>query len=307
MEAVRSRQFLSRILDWSATLTELPDPIVPIFGRTSESALAAWFGAILAGKQPTFISYPSHKIQPEDYRAKLHNYRRLFQSPAFVGEEADRGCGERVLTCPRPRRLGSQEAVNLSGAPPADTALFLQCSSGSTGLQKAVAVTTRQLETQISAYARAIRLASSDRIVSWLPLYHDMGLVTSFLLPLLTRTPVVLLDTFEWAANPALLLDTIGKTQATLCWLPNFAFCFLATIERRYDLKSVRSFINCSEPVSQNSFVRFIERHGVRPEQLSVCYALAENVFAATQTPIDRKSTRLNSSHHRLSRMPSSA
>ena len=288
IETVRSRQFLRHILDWSAALQQVPDPIVPIFGRTSESLLAAWLGAILTGKKPTFISYPSHKVRPEDYKARMRNYKRLFRNTVFVGDEADRSCGEPVLTRPFSASIESQTELAFPGdLPPPDAPLFLQCSSGSTGLQKAVGVTTRQLETQVASYARDIKLCgSSDRIVSWLPLYHDMGLITSFLMPLLTRTPVVFLDTFEWAANPASLLHTIEATKATLCWLPNFAFSFLGKIDKRYDLGSVRSFISCSEPVSQHSVARFIERHRVRPEQLSVCYALAENVFAATQTPI---------------------
>lgn len=288
IETVRSRQFLRHILDWSAALQQVPDPIVPMFGRTSESLLAAWLGAILCGKKPAFISYPSHKVRPEDYRARMSNYRRLFQNTVFLGEEADRRCGEPVLTLPRRASIESQTELSLPGdLPPPDAPLFLQCSSGSAGLQKAVGVTTRQLETQVASYARHLEIhASSDRIVSWLPLYHDMGLVTSFLLPMLTRTPVVFLDTFEWAANPALLLHSIEATKATLCWLPNFAFSFLCKIDKRYDLNSIRSFINCSEPVSPHGFARFIERHHVRPAQLSVCYALAENVFAATQTAI---------------------
>jgi len=92
---------------------------------------------------------------------------------------------------------------------------------------------------------------------------------------------------------PALLLRAIHTYRGTLCWLPNFAYNHLAQRVRQrdsagLDLRSVRAFINCSEPVRAESHSQFIERfaeNGIRPEMLAVSYAMAENVFAVTQTP----------------------
>jgi acyl-CoA synthetase (AMP-forming)/AMP-acid ligase II len=172
-----------------------------------------------------------------------------------------------------------------------DRLALLQHSSGTTGARKAVIFTDSALLRQIYDYAQAIDLRHDDRIVSWLPLYHDMGLVACFLLPLLTGTPLTLMSPFEWVAAPEMLFEAIGRDRGTLAWLPNFAFHLLAdrvdpSQLTGLDLSSVRAFVNCSEPVGRESWRRFHERfafHGLSRFAFATCYAMAENVFAVTQ------------------------
>jgi acyl-CoA synthetase (AMP-forming)/AMP-acid ligase II len=182
--------------------------------------------------------------------------------------------------------------VRAIGETPPDEVAFLQHSSGSTGLQKGVALSHRSVLNQVRHYAKAIALdPAKDKIASWLPLYHDMGLIATFLMPLATGTPVVFMDPFRWVVDPAMLLEAIDRHRATLSWLPNFAYAHMAKrIARektaKLDLRSMRGFINCSEPVRDASHRAFLERfseNGVREEMLWVCYAMAENTFAVTQ------------------------
>jgi fatty-acyl-CoA synthase len=168
----------------------------------------------------------------------------------------------------------------------------LQHSSGTTGLQKGVALTHTAVLNQLAAYSQAIALHADDVVVSWLPLYHDMGLIAGFLLPLVQGLPLVLLSPFDWVQHPALLLQAIDRYRGTLCWLPNFAYNHCARRIRRRDkeavsLASMRLFINCSEPVRHSSHQLFLEAfaaQGVTPDRLGVSYAMAENTFAVTQT-----------------------
>lgn len=117
-----------------------------------------------------------------------------------------------------------------------------------------------------------------------------MGLITSFLLPAISGIPIVSLDATEWVIQPTVLLDMIERHNATLCWLPNFAFHHitrLARPERHWNLSAVRMIVNCSEPCRVAAFDSFLERFGVcgiSSNKLQVCFALAENVFAASQT-----------------------
>jgi acyl-CoA synthetase (AMP-forming)/AMP-acid ligase II len=178
---------------------------------------------------------------------------------------------------------------------------FLQHSSGTTGLKKGVALGFDAIDRQIDAYAASIALEADDCIVSWLPLYHDMGLIACLVLPFVRRVPLVWLDPFEWVARPVLLFEAIAAHRGTLTWLPNFAFHHLARTvsdqSGRVDLGGVRAFIDCSEPCKPETFDLFCRRFaawGVRPEQLQVCYAMAEAVFAVTQTPIGRTPHRLH-------------
>jgi len=175
--------------------------------------------------------------------------------------------------------------------------VLLQHSSGTTGLQKPVLLSHKAVLDHVTNYGNAIKLNSEDRIISWLPLYHDMGLIAAFHLPLTFGIPVVQIDTFEWVMIPSLLLEAISKEKGTLTWLPNFAYNILAGKVHDDELEgisldSMRMFINCSEPVRDKSHKMFYKRfkeYGVKPESLSACYAMAETTFAVTQTPTDKE------------------
>jgi len=169
---------------------------------------------------------------------------------------------------------------------------LLQHSSGTTGLQKAVALSHEAVLGHVDAYAEALHLSLDDKIVSWLPLYHDMGMIAAFQMPLALGITLVQLDPFQWVTAPVLLLQAISEERSTITWLPNFAFNLLADRVHEEELAGVRLdtmrlFVNCSEPVRSDSHRRFLDRFkhlGVRSESLSVCYAMAETTFAATQT-----------------------
>jgi acyl-CoA synthetase (AMP-forming)/AMP-acid ligase II len=179
-------------------------------------------------------------------------------------------------------------------ASPNETSIaLLQHSSGTTGLQKGVALSHHAVLNQLAAYSDALNLSPQDVIVSWLPLYHDMGLIAGFLLPLVQGIPLVLMSPFDWVKYPAMLLRAISDYRGTLCWLPNFAYNHMARRVRdrdmnRLSLATMRAFINCSEPVRDDSHQQFLERFasiGLVADKLAVSYAMAENTFAVTQTP----------------------
>jgi acyl-CoA synthetase (AMP-forming)/AMP-acid ligase II len=172
--------------------------------------------------------------------------------------------------------------------------LLLQHSSGTTGLQKAVVLSHDAVMRHLRYYGEAIGLTGEDRIASWLPLYHDMGLIAAFHLPLYHGITSIQLDPFEWVMAPVLLLQAMAEERATVTWLPNFAYNLIA--ERIHDdeideldLSHVRLMINCSEPVrasSHRALFAKLERTGLKASALSACYAMAETTFAITQTEI---------------------
>ena len=170
---------------------------------------------------------------------------------------------------------------------------LLQHSSGTTGLQKPVMLSHQAILNHVEYYSKAIGLNDSDKIVSWLPLYHDMGLIAAFHLPLAYGIPTVQIDTFEWILVPSLLTEVVSKEKGTISWLPNFAFNLMADKILDEDLEGIslenwRLLINCSEPVRYESHRKFIERfkaYGLNPSALSSCYAMAETTYAVTQTP----------------------
>jgi acyl-CoA synthetase (AMP-forming)/AMP-acid ligase II len=213
-----------------------------------------------------------------------------------------------VSDAPRLRRIIPLDDVPPAEALPevprellenAEAIAILQHSSGSTGLQKGVALSSRAVMNQIENYGKVMPARTDDRIANWLPLYHDGGLVPGFLQPLLRGVPLSILSPIDWVHDPVLLLEAITRDRVTHCWQPNFAYNFLATKipDRKLegiDLSSVRVLVNMAEPVRLSSHEVFLQRflpYGIRPLALQTLYGMAENTAAATQSDPSRPVT----------------
>ena len=262
----------------------------------------AFLGAMRAGLIPSFLPYPTPKQDPELYWKGHESLFRTVEPGCILtyAENLDRiRVALRSMNCllldvadwaPTDERVSTSTLPQLSQIEAPDAVALLQHSSGTTGLKKGVALSYGQIGMQLDAYAKAIKASKQDCIVSWLPVYHDMGLITSFLLPLTVGCMVVSIDAFDWLVKPHMLFGLIEEHRATLCWLPNFAFNHLIRTRSRnraYDLSSLRGLINCSEPCKAETFERFQEAFKAdRLPQfaLQTCYAMAEAVFAVTQT-----------------------
>lgn len=300
-----------------------PGEIVIIILQHGEALIYAFWGAVLHGALPSLLPWLTEKLSPEKYREDLAALVALTQPTAIVTYGEFEGDVREALD--RKQRAEGREPkattddllhsahrilpfILIASTTPAlvpdwqmlsglqrtlDDLVLLQHSSGSTGLQKGVALSHGAVQRQLDAYATAIALTENDVIVSWLPLYHDMGLIASLLMPVLRRVPVLLLSPFDWVRAPVKLLHVISAHKGTLTWLPNFAFNFMAQKIRDRDLvdvhlDSMRMFVNCSEPTfvaSHRAFAQRFAAYGVRPEMLRTCYAMAENVFAVTHGP----------------------
>ncbi len=263
-----------------------------------------YMGLEALGALPAVIAYPNQRLHPDKFAEGLAGMARRsgldFVLTERTLEPAIRslamGAGSSVRGLLFPVEANWKEAgsgaLPSHGATPTSPCL-LQHSSGTTGLQKAVVLSHRAVLEHVGRYGEAIALdPERDRVVSWLPLYHDMGLIAAFHMALAHGVPTVQLDPFEWVSAPALLLEAAARERATLTWLPNFAYHLIADRVRGEDLEglrldSLRLIVNCSEPVRAEAHRRFLARlapFGLRADALSVCYAMAETTFAVTQT-----------------------
>jgi fatty-acyl-CoA synthase len=300
-----------------------PGEVVILILQHGEALLQAFLGAILHGAIPSIMPFLTEKLSPEQYR---HSLVALFEItapaavvtyPEFVDEvrqaiaggdknhpsaDKEHQAADKQHPSGGPVRqviisseVESAPAIDFHslggfGRKPGDIVL-LQHSSGTTGLQKGVALSHVAVFNQLESYATALQLNAEDVVVSWLPLYHDMGLIAGFLMPVLEGIPLVLMSPFDWVRAPYRLLQAVSKYRGTLSWLPNFAYNFCAQKIRDRDLESVdlsswRAISNCSEPMVWRSHQMFLERFrsfGLCPGALTTCYAMAENVFAVTQ------------------------
>jgi acyl-CoA synthetase (AMP-forming)/AMP-acid ligase II len=284
------------------------DVVIVILQHGADLIYAFW-GAVLNGAVPSIMPFLTEKLAPERYRqdlAALIQTTRpaaIITYPEFVSEVQGAMANAEV----KPHILVSADVQPtepdfrmLAGLRrSSDDIVLLQHSSGTTGLQKGVALSHRAVFNQLEQYAAALRLTQADTIVSWLPLYHDMGLIASFLMPILLHVPLVLMSPFDWVRAPYKLMQAISQYGGTLIWLPNFAYNFCAQKTRERDLAgislaSLRAVINCSEPTyysSHQAFAQRFQKYGLRAEALCTCYAMAENVFAVTLAGLDSSVT----------------
>lgn len=283
-----------------------PGEVVILILQHGEDLVYAFYGAILHGAIPSIMPFLTEKLLPERYRADLAALVGITQPAAVVTyrefePEVQAAVGQgssvrAVIVSDQAEAAAEPDFATLGGArSAAEDIVLLQHSSGTTGLQKGVALSHRAVLNQVDSYKQALRFSPQDVIVSWLPLYHDMGLIAGFLMPILTGNPLVLMSPFDWVRSPARLMQAISKYSGTLAWLPNFAYNFCAQKIRERDLQGVdlstwRGVINCSEPMRAESHSAFLERfegHGFRASALMTSYAMAENTFAVTQGGVD--------------------
>jgi acyl-CoA synthetase (AMP-forming)/AMP-acid ligase II len=273
--------------------------VVLIFMSHCADLLPVFFAVQWAGAIPSFMPPLSPR---QDLASYLETHAELLAhiKPALVIADPDVAA---TLKCPADTTITTPAQLLCDGhaeltAPPAidwsDVAL-LQHSSGTTGLKKGVALSYRAVLAQIESYRAALQIAGPESVVTWLPVYHDMGLIAGSVMPFVLGLPIVSMDPFEWLVEPTMLLEKAARSRDPLIWLPNFAFHHLARHAQRLPagirLDNVRAFINCSEPCRPSTFDLFQEAfgpHGVGPAQLLTCYAMAENVFAVTQSPPGR-------------------
>ena len=305
------RELIERSNDYAAAYARAgvkPGDVVILILQHGKDLVYSFWGAVLLGAIPSMMPFLTEKLSPERYRADLaalfsHSHPKgVVTYPEFEADvkmlatESGYSACEVFIT----DRIPQQEKLDLSSLPGMNAAetniVLLQHSSGSTGLQKGVALSHRAIFNHLDAYGESIRLTRDDVIVSWLPLYHDMGLIACFLLPILRGVHVVQMSPFDWVRAPWRLLRTISDYRGTLTWLPNFAYNFCAQKIRDRDLEGVdlsswRASINTSEPVRFKSHEMFYERfksYGLKFETLQTSYGMAENVFAATQNDLGK-------------------
>jgi acyl-CoA synthetase (AMP-forming)/AMP-acid ligase II len=285
-----------------------PGEVVVLILQHGQDLIYSFWGAILHGAIPSIMPFLTEKLSPERYRADLTALISVTRPAAIVTypefEEEVRAAlreGDPVRSVIATDRIDRQTIVDLNSlsglARTPEDIVLLQHSSGTTGLQKGVALSHQAVFNQVDAYGESLSLSQDDVIVSWLPLYHDMGLIAGFVIPILSGLPLVLMSPFDWVRAPYRLLQAVSNYRGTLTWLPNFAYNFCAQkIRDRHiegvDLSSLRAVINCSEPVRWESHKTFFERfkgHGLRWQALQTSYAMAENVFAVTQSQLGRE------------------
>lgn len=287
---------------------------VAIMLPTSAEFFYTFFGVLLAGGIPVPIYPPFRADRIEEYAARqagilrnaaaslLITFRRAeavarLLLPQVRSLEAVVTAARLLEAAPRAAREAAPGAgpVLLHQAHARDIA-FLQYTSGSTGSPKGVILTHANLLANIRAIGEAVAIGPQDVGVTWLPLYHDMGLIGTWLTPLYFGIPVAVHSPLAFLTRPERWLRAIHTHRGTLTAAPNFAFELCVRKVRDADLEGldlscVRAMLNGAEPVSPETLDRFAARfapYGLRREALLPVYGLAESALAVTFPPLGR-------------------
>ena len=277
-----------------------PGKTVAIMLPTSREYLFCFYGTLLAGGIPVPLYPPARLATIEDHMTR------------HVGVLKSAGASI-MVTIPEAKALAwllraqveSLRAVlvpaDFSGASSGFVPVkassgqigFLQYTSGSTGNPKGVVLTHANLLANVRAMGRAARATSADVFVSWLPLYHDMGLIGGCFATMFLGFPVVLMSPLAFLSRPSHWLHAIHRHRGTISGGPNFAYelCMRRIPEHELgglDLSSWRFAFNGAEPVSPETIANFEEKfaaYGLRKNVMSPVYGLAECTVGLAFTP----------------------
>ncbi len=282
----------------------LPGDRVALMLPTSLDFFAAFFGVLYAGAVPVAIYPPARMSQLEDHMRRQAGILRNAGATVLVTVPEAIALGSLLRGEVETLRLVESvatiatrtEAVMLPPVVDGGTTAFIQYTSGSTGDPKGVVLSHTNLLANIRALGAAIDASSADVFVSWLPLYHDLGLIGAWLGSLYFAAAYYVMSPLSFLVRPESWLWAVHRFRATLSAAPNFAFelCVNEIDDsniKDLDLSSLRVVANGAEPVSVQTLRRFtarFEKHGFRPEAMCPAYGLAESTVGLAFPPLGR-------------------
>ncbi len=281
-----------------------PGQRVAIMLPTGEEYFLAFFGVLYAGAVPVPIYPPMRASLLESH---LQHQRKILdncRATALIAFREARVPAQLMLgqveslrsvcSVPDLRSRGSTLAVvPIDG----DDVGLIQYTSGSTGDPKGVVLTHANLLANIRADGKGLEATPDDVFVSWLPLYHDMGLIGAWLGTLYHGVPLISMSPLQFLARPVRWLEAIQRYGGTLSAGPNFAYelCLRHVDDARLatlDLSRWRAALNGAEPVLPETIRRFTERFaicGFDPRAMMPVYGLAECAVGLAFPPLGRE------------------
>ena len=290
-----------------------PGQTVSIMLPTCAEFFSTFAGILLAGGIPVPIYPPFRADRIAEYAKRQSNILRNAEARFLITWKQAEGLARLLKPAVPTLRevLNAQSLANstTAKAPGEDAAseqwrpvenlvhhargediAFLQYTSGSTGDPKGVVLTHANLLANIKSIVSGIEIKSDDVAVSWLPLYHDMGLIGAWFVPIFTGIPLVVMSPLAFLSRPERWLWAIHKHRGTISPAPNFAYelCVRKIPDKDLqglDLSSWRAATNGAEPVRSETLERFATRfapYGFHREAITPVYGLAEATLAVS-------------------------
>ncbi|MGW5215778.1 amino acid adenylation domain-containing protein [Streptomyces sp. NPDC004051] len=289
--AVTFRELVDRALRVAGGLRAAhvaPGTCVPVLAENSADFQPLFWGVLAAGSVPVPLAPDARRVRPV--------WEHLGRPPVVV----DAACAPVAAELPEGAEVLRLDALRAcpplaapAGADP-DGLAFLQFSSGSTGAPKGVELTHAAVLANLRQLTEASALTEHDVVVSWMPYFHDMGLIGTHLAPLAARAKQVKIGPLSFAKNPRLWFDVAAAHRATILSAANFALALTlrrvpAEVFAGLDLSAVRLVLVGAEPISAAVWRDFTARAraaGLDPRAATPVYGLAEATLAVAFPPL---------------------
>ncbi|GIJ24452.1 fatty acyl-AMP ligase [Micromonospora lutea] len=267
---------------------------------TSWTFVTAFFGCQLLGAAPTAIAVPTSFGRAAGFDGQVKELVAYLRPAAVVARAAVVEASEAVADTVfidgdelLERAASAEASLRQFRLPSEDELAFVQCTSGSTGRPKGVMISHANLAANLMQSAVATGWSAEDTTVSWLPLYHDMGLMSGIMVPTYTGSDTVLMPPTQFLRSPVEWLRNISAMGGTLAAAPNFAYGYTADRVRDSDLANVdlsswRMAFCGAEPIHPGTIERFVDRFqqwGLRQDVFMPCYGMAEATLTITMSP----------------------
>ena len=324
------KSIVERAKKYSVKIKELgikPGEVCATVIRHNKEFYPLYLGISRSGALPAVLAYPNPRLHPDKFRQGLEGMAQR-SGLDYIFTERDLepilkplidkpGSTIKAVYFPLEWDLETEidpkvdaEVEEIASSIKDTDPALLQHSSGTTGLQKPVVLSHRAIMNHVVNLGGALKLTHNDKVASWLPLYHDFGLIAAFQITLAYGSTLIQIDPFEWVLAPVLLLDVITKEKGTMSFSPNFAYNVLAEkIDEEelegIDLSSLRIIVNAAEPIRHESHEKFAERfkkYGFNPLALAGMYGMAEVTLGLTLTEPGKPITELVVDRNELSR-----
>lgn len=298
----------ARLADWQQRGVRAGDALI-VLCEDRLAFLESFWAATLGGLIPVPVSGGIS----DEHRAKVLTIATRLDTPWIVTDESSLGRLEQFCMsaddaeqtqafqslqtrCLSPDSVTADGTRAVLHSPSPDDIALIQFSSGSTSAPKGVVLTHKNLLVNLDAIMHAMQIGSQDKMMSWMPLTHDMGLIGFHLVPIAANIDHLIMATDVFVRRPGLWLSHASEHRASVLCSPNFGYehclkSFKADASASLDLSAVRLVFNGAEPISTDLIQRFnaaLSNAGLSPTAMFPVYGLAEASLAVSFPPIGR-------------------